>query len=361
MSFFDLLDKNRQMIWRIPKSKGGIVIRRTIHLMLCGLFYSAILAGCAKPTDAPMLVTERITERVSVASDGTQANGASILPALSADGRFVVFASYATNLVVGDTNGGIIDIFVHDRKTGQTQLVSIASDGTQGNNNADSGSTISADGRYMAFASKADNLVEDDTNGVQDCFVHDRITGETTRVSVASDGTQANSECAPFHMSGLFWGPSISADGRYVRFESWASNLVEGDTNGDSDIFVHDRVTGKTTLASISNDGTQENSEPGWLSVSADGRYVAFPSDATNLVEGVTDGYMNIFVGDRVTGKTTLESVSSNGTQANNSSSYPRISADGRYVTFESDATNLVEGDTNGYSDIFVRDLGTGK
>jgi hypothetical protein len=350
------------MIWGIPKSKGGIMIRRTIHLMLCGLFYSAILAGCAKPTDAPMLVTPMlVTERVSVASDGTQANGASILPALSVDGRFVVFASYATNLVVGDTNGGVIDIFVHDRKTGQTQLVSIASDGTHGNNNAVSGSTISADGRYVAFASEATNLVEGDTNGVVDCFVHDRVAGETTRISVASDGTQANSECAYSGVWGLIYAPSISADGRYVTFHSLATNLVEGVTNGNENIFVHDRVTGKTTLTSVSSDGTQENSDSGWMSISADGHYVAFHSDATNLVEGVTDGYMNIFVGDRVTGKTTLASVSSDGTQGNNSSSYPFISADGRYVTFESDATNLVKGDTNGFSDIFVCDLGTGK
>jgi Tol biopolymer transport system component len=164
---------------------------------------------------------------VSVASDGTQGNGDSVSPSISADGRYVAFMSYAYNLVPGDTNGKA-DVFVHDRLTGQTTRVSVASDGTQGNDGS-GGASISANGRYVAFVSGASNLVPGDTNGKADVFVHDRLTGQTTRVSVASDGTEGNSDSIY---------PSISADGRYVAFQSWASNLIPRDTNGAWDVFV---------------------------------------------------------------------------------------------------------------------------
>jgi len=178
----------------------------------------------------PLSPTAGATTRVSVASDGGQGNGDSRYSSISADGRYVAFRSWASNLVGGDTNSEQ-DIFVHDRQTGQTTRVSVASDGGQGNYDSQYPS-ISADGRYVAFDSWASNLVGGDTNGGPDVFVHDRQTGQTARVSVASDGGQGN--------DGSYW-PSISADGRYVAFYSWASNLVGGDTNGCCDIFVHDR------------------------------------------------------------------------------------------------------------------------
>jgi Tol biopolymer transport system component len=298
-----------------------------------------------------------IIERVSVASDGTQGNHTSFAPTISADGRYVAFQSAASNLVVGDTNG-VDDIFVHDRKTGQTQLVSIASNGTHGNNDAGE-SCISADGRYISFKSEADNLVEGDTNGVMDCFVHDRVTGETTRVSVASDGTQANGASAYINCFCIRTGLSISADGRYVAFHSDADNLVKGDTNGVTDIFVHDLVTGETTLVSVSSDGTQGNRSSFSSKISKDGRYVAFSSDATNLVEGATNG--GTFLHDRLTGETTLASVSNDWIQGNDDFSCSSISADGRYEAFFSSEDNLVEDDTNVTSDVFVRYLGMGK
>jgi len=247
--------------------------------------------------------------------------------------------------------------------TGDTIRVSVASDGTQANGNNDATRLfISADGRYVAFKSDATNLVEGDTNGFQDCFVHDRMTGETTRVSVASDGTQANGDCGRLWMV-LMYGPSISADGRYVAYSSYATNLVEGfienvNIIGYVNIYVHDLVTGETTLESVSSNGTQGNNASFFLTFSADGRYVRFSSDATNLVEGVTHG--GIFVHDRVTGETTLESVL-DGTQDQIYYLIPAISTDGRYEAFESGEDNLVEGDTNGVGDIFVRDLGTSK
>ncbi len=291
-----------------------------------------------------------MTSRVSVASDGTQGNEDSYSPSISADGRYVAFSSTATNLVSGDTNG-MWDVFVHDRQTGQTTRVSVASDGTQGNDES-TGRSISADGRYVAFESHANNLVSGDTNGSGDVFVHDRETGQTTRVSVASDGTQGNDHSD--------W-PSISANGRFVAFHSIANNLVSGDTNDFADVFVHDRETGQTTRVSVASGGTQGDGHSSWPSISADGRYVTFESFANNLVSGDNNGNWDVFVHDRQTGQTTCVSIASDGTQGNNGSYFSSISADGRYVAFDSDANNLVSGDTNGTLDAFVHDRQTGQ
>jgi Tol biopolymer transport system component len=305
--------------------------------------------------DYDVFVHDRVTgatTRVSVASDGTQANGVSSYAALSADGRYVAFNSFATNLVPGDTNNNP-DIFVHDRQTGTTTRVSVASDGTEGNG-ASSYPSISADGRYVAFNSLSWNLVPDDTNNQNDVFVHDRLTGATTRVSVASDGAQGNNQSWIFS--------SISADGRYVAFYSSASNLVPADTNGMDDVFVHDRQTGATTRVSVASDGTQGNNWSIWPAISADGRYVAFQSFASNLVPADTNAKYDVFVHDCVTGTTARVSVATAGTQGNgHSGSYGlSVSADGRYVAFESRASNLVPADTNGQKDVFVHDCDTG-
>jgi Tol biopolymer transport system component len=364
------------------------VIRTPVRLMLYVLFLIAILAGCAKttqiiplplpptdtqlpatktlppPTDTPAIPTQTLepfptassingmpmTERVSIASDGTQGNSDSNLPALSADGRYVVFSSNASNLVEGDTNRDT-DIFVHDRKTGETIRVSISGDGTQGNSDSN-GPSISADGRYVAFRSNASNLVEGDTNGVQDVFVHDRMTGETTRVSVASDGTQANNASASFTCLCAYSELFISADGRYVTFSSVASNLVESDSNEVADIFVHDRMTGETTRVSVASDGTQTNSDSYGAVISADGLYVAFDSSTSNLLVRDNNEFENVFVHDRLSGETNRISVSSDGVKGNSASTGPSISADGRYVAFASFSNDLVKGDTNNVCDI---------
>jgi Tol biopolymer transport system component len=290
------------------------------------------------------------TSRVSVASTGLQANGASEESSISADGRYVVFSSYASNLVSGDTNS-YEDVFVHDWQAGQTTRVSIASNGVQGNSDS-TGTSISADGRYVAFSSQSSNLVSGDTNSYEDVFVHDRQAGQTTRVSIASNGIQGN---------GNSTGTSISADGRYVVFTSFASNLVGGDTNNSGDVFVHDREAGQTTRVSIASNGVQGNSDSTGTSISADGRYVAFSSQSSNLVSGDTNGAIDAFVHDRQTGQTTRVSIASNGTQGNGGSGFTSISADGRYVGFHSLANNLVSGDTNGAIDAFVHDRQTGQ
>lgn len=283
------------------------------------------------------------TVRVSVSSFGQQAEGDAGVLATSADGRVVVFNSQANNLVGGDSNN-VSDVFVHDRETRQTGRVSVSSGGGQGNSHSFMGS-VSADGRFIAFASLATNLVMGDTNPLHDIFVHDRVTRLTTRVSVSSSGVGANSQC-------IF--PGISADGRYVTFESHANNLVPSDTNFGADVFVHDRETHLTTRVSVASDGSQ--SDQGGLepSIDADGRFVTFSSGATNLVAGDTNGRQDIFIHDRLTAETRRVSVSGDGTQANSSSLRSRISANGAVVAFSSLASNLVAGDTNGVFDLFV-------
>jgi Tol biopolymer transport system component len=296
--------------------------------------------------------TTGTTHRVNVSSSGTQANARSSFPAISADGRYIAFLSEASNLVAGDTNG-LRDVFVRDRATGTTRRVNVSSSGTQANSRSMS-PAISADGRYVAFTSKARNLVAGDTNAAFDVFVRDRTTGTTHRVSVSSSGTQASGRSRSDF-------PAISADGRYIAFASTAHNLVAGDTNGKPDVFVRNRATGTTRRVSVSSSGAQAN---GWWSgfpaISADGRYVAFESNASNLVAGDTNGGSDVFVRDRTSRTTRRVSVSSSGTQANYGGGSPAISADGRYIAFYSSASNLVAGDTNAAFDVFVRDRATG-
>src|SRR5438093_242361 len=296
------------------------------------------------------------TERVSVASGGTEANGASLSSALSADGRFVAFDSAATDLVAADTNG-VSDVFVHDRQTGATERVSVASGGAQGDGSSGRigfafPPALSADGRFIAFVSSATSLVAGDTNGATDVFVHDRQTGTTERVSVGSGGgTQGTG-----NSGGFFAFPALSGDGRLVAFQSDATNLVAGDTNGATDVFVHDRQTGTTERVSVASGGRQGNGTSAGPALSADGRFVAFYSTATNLVAGDTNGATDVFVRDRQTGTTERASVASGGTQGNGSSAGPVLSADGGLVAFHSTATNLVAGDANGAYDVFVHD-----
>ncbi|MPV87016.1 hypothetical protein GCU85_09795 [Cardiobacteriales bacterium ML27] len=282
------------------------------------------------------------TTRVSVDSSGVEGDSHSYNPSISADGRYVAFQSNATNLVVGDTNGAA-DIFVHDTQMGVTTRVSVDSSGVASDSYS-SDPSISADGRYVAFWSNATNLVAGDMNGTADVFVHDTQTGNTTRVSVDSSGVASDSYSSD---------PSISADGRYVVFSSDATNLVAGDTNGTRDIFVHDTQTGVTTRVSVDSSDIGGDDFSQVPSISADGRYVAFQSSATNLVAGDTNGVADVFVHDTQTGVTTRFSVDSNDLESNNGSYNPSISADGRYVAFDSFATNLVADDTNGRRDVF--------
>ncbi len=303
---------------------------------------------------------EGTTTRVSVDSKGEQGNGKCLYATISADGRYVGFSSRANNLVEGDTNRVGYDAFVHDRQTGKTTLVSLNSEGEQAKNNGESlgvfVEAMSADGRYVVLVSDVKHLVAEDDELNWDVFVHDRQTGETTCVSMSPDGTGER----------MSYDASISHDGRYVVFTSSSDNLVAGDTNKADDVFVHDRETGKTVRVSVSSGGDQRNGRSWDPAISADGRYVAFASAASNLVEGDTNGKWDIFVHDCWEGTTARVSVGPEGREANGSSVSPIISANGRYVGFDSSAGNLVagvggEGSLDEDRNVFVHDRQTGE
>jgi Tol biopolymer transport system component len=294
----------------------------------------------------------QVTERISVASGGGQSIGGGDLASpsgtvVSADGRWVAFMGGANDVVPDDTNA-TWDVFVRDRQTGTTERVSVDSQGVEGNGFSGLyGIALSGDGRYVAFESRANNLVPGDTNGFRDIFLRDRVRGTTDLVSLATDRKQGNGNC--YHLA-------ISIDGRFVAFSSLATNLVPGSTNGFDQVFLRDRASGTTELVSISSYGYEANdaSEPD--AVSPDGRYVAFGSFASNLVVGDTNACNDIFIRDRYSAVTELVSVQTGLAQANGNSAWASISADSRYVTFTSDASNLVAGDTNANRDVFLRD-----
>jgi Tol biopolymer transport system component len=346
------------------------------------------------------------TEVVSKSSQGIQGNNWSARPAISSNGRYVSFVSSAINLVANDSNG-VMDIFVFDRTTKEITRISIATDGTEANNNSDEPS-ISADGRYVVFVSSASNLYEDDTNGQYDVFIRDRDTDEdgiydepgmvvTVRVfdspsqtaNISANGRYIVSQSAMLIdnklcgltvfdretsqyscayetydgtlINGGVQNAYLSADGQFVTYTSDASNLVLLDTNGKRDVFVYNLLTHQTVRVSVSSNEEQANGDSDKPVISADGRYVAFSSQASNLVEGDTFGYWDVFVRDVLTGETTRISVAQDGSEAFNHSDAPSISADGQFIAFESLAGNLVIGDTNAKNDIFLHNLITGE
>ncbi len=236
-----------------------------------------------------------------------------------------------------------------------TELVSVNNAAERGHSSITP--AISADGRFVAFGSPASNLVPDDTNGVHDIFVRDRQSGITERVSINSVGEQGNDHSGPSLFATFGANLAISADGRHVAFASRASNLVDDDTNGIADVFVHDRATRQTERVSVGSGGQSDNTSAlTTISISADGRLVAFDSFASNLVAGDTNGFLDVFVRDRESGITERISVNNASAETNGTSFRSAISRDGRFVAFASSATNLVEGDVNGALDVFVHD-----
>lgn len=288
------------------------------------------------------------TERVSVGPAGLQANGESKRSALSGDGNRVVFLSLASNLVANDFNL-LEDIFVRDRATATTTRVSVSSAGIEGNG-LSTRAAISTDGTTVAFRSLASNLVPNDFNMIDDIFVRELATGVTTRVSVSSAGLEGNATSDR---------PTISADGSRIAFWSDADNLVAGDTPLTRDIFLHDRTTGITSLVSRAAGGGFGNGPSSRSSISDDGRYIAFTSDASNLVPGDLNLAGDVFVYDTLTGAMELISVSSAGVQGNALASVPAISGDARFVAYRSIASNLVPNDYNNTEDVFLFDRQT--
>lgn len=292
------------------------------------------------------------TDRVSLAADGTEADGQSQRPTLSSDGRYVAFWSDATNLVADDGNE-VADVFVVDRIDGIVRRASLGPGGVEGNGNSVR-PVISADGSLVAFESAARNLTPKDllgrgtdTNSARDIFVYDLVKDETTRVSVASDGAQGAGESLR---------PSISADGRFVAFQSEVV-FDASDTNKSRDVYMHDRESGATTRVSLSDSEAQGDGGSFSPSMSADGRYVAFWSNAANLVDGDDNAMSDVFVRDVQDGTTVRASVSSDGGEGNGDSSDPSISPDGQWVSYWSAAENLVPDDSNGMRDVFLHDV----
>lgn len=301
-------------------------------------------AAIAQPTTS--------TERVSERSNGVEGNDDSYWCAISGDGNFVGFTSRASNIIGADRNDAT-DVFLVNRESQTPEFVSVRSTGTQGNRGSEAPS-LSHTGRYVAFATSATNLaIKGDRNGAQDVFVYDRNEGKTNRASIRSDLREGN---------GASYDPFISGNGRFVAFTSTASNLaIKGDNNGDADVFVHDRTTLRTNRVSISSKLKEGNAASFSPAISADGRIVTFVSYANNLVPRDTNRSADVFVYNRATRKTSRVSISTAGTQANADSAAPMISADGGFVTFQSNASNLIENDENGLTDVFVHDLSSGE
>jgi Tol biopolymer transport system component len=334
------------------------------------------------------------TERVSVASDGTQGDVGSFEPSISGDGRFVVFPSFATNLVAGDS-GGHMDIFVRDRWTSTTERLSVSSGGVQGNGRSDT-PRISAEGRFVVFSSDATNLVAGDTDQVRGVFVRDRASGTTDLASlppvggwpgfgatdcddgaISSDGrfvafcrysevyvrdrsagvtTQVTHGLGGAPLNSACERTRISGDGSRLAFLCWATNLLATDTSNLPDVIVADWPAGTIRCASVSPSGTSGNGYSWQLDLSEDGRFVAFSSEASDLVTGDTNFRQDVFLRDLAVDTTERVSLATDGTQANDYSYDPAVSRDGRFVVFDGSATNLVPGDSNLQIDVFLHD-----
>jgi Tol biopolymer transport system component len=275
-------------------------------------------------------------ELVSIGEDGEQLTGDCWLCTMTADGRYVLFQTGACEV-----------LFARDRELGVTERVSWHENGDP--NGHAWGNDITPDGRFVLFRSE-ESYVLSDTNSCRDVFVRDRILGTVERVSIGTDGEEGDQPAGGV--------ASISNDGRYVAFSSDASTLVPGDTNGCRDVFLRDRELGTTTRISLDAEGNQLDADSGGPTISGDGRYVAFHSEAEGVVPSHTPVSTDIFVWDRQTDTTELASISTAGEPADDGSWASSISEAGRFVVFTSSATNLVPGDTNEHCDVFIRDRG---
>ena len=288
---------------------------------------------------------------VSEATTGNSGNNPSYTSspggrAVSSDGRYVVYHSTATDLVANDLNGATADIFLYDSLNDTTTLISkdISGGGTNGGSYSPS---ISADGRYVVYYSSASNLVTGDTNSRYDIFLYDTVGNTTTLISKNTSGGGADENST---------NSSISGDGRYVVYYSQATDLVTGDTNGFGDIFLYDTVNETTVLVSKDTSGRGAGNASSSPTISADGRYVVYHSDATNLVAGDTNSRADIFVYDTLTGTTELVTIDTGGSGTDNNSYYPSISGDGSTIFFQSYASDLVTIDSNSTGDVFLAD-----
>ncbi len=319
-----------------------------VALGVAALVAMASLAQAVEPGFAPGTTT-----RVSVASDGTPANAPGQTPSLSADGRYAVFASSASNLVAGAN--GMLQVYRRDLATGATELVS-----TAGGLPVSAGAfapSVSADGRFVAFMSFAADLVPGDANGALDVFVRDMRTGLTVAATTTPAGklTTAGGSLAAFAGARV-----LSDDGRYVAFTSASEELVPEPSGGRAQAYVKDLVTGALTRVSVNATGAPANGAALQATISGDGRVAAFQSASTNLSPLATSGAAQIYVRDLAGGTTELASVSSSGTPNTFMvAGSPGLSRDGRYVVFETQA-RLDPADLDPAWDVYLRDRAGG-
>ena len=327
-----------------PSRARGAGLALVVGLPLVGLPLVAPLAPAAVGD------TTATTERVSVAGAGREGGRQSGAASVSRGGRYVAFTS-SSRFVRGDTNG-TADVYVRDRRERVTRLVSTTPSGTAGNG----GSflpTVTPDGRFVAFLSIASDLAPGDGDTASDVFVRDLVAGTTRRVSVADDG----SESATWVTTSR---PDLSADGRLVTFTSTDATLAPGGTSGVAAVYLRDRVRGTTERVSVDSAGSPADGDSADATISSDGRLVAFSSYAGDLVPGDTGPYADVFLRDRAAGTTTRLSTGVAGAQPDGGSVEPDVSAGGAVVAFRSQASNLVPRDTNAADDVFVADLAAG-
>jgi Tol biopolymer transport system component len=301
-------------------------------------------------TLVPVLVAclAQSTVRVSVDTSAGDPNNSSRYPSISGDGRYVAFESYASDLVPGDTNNRL-DCFVYDRVLGTTTRVSVNSSGVQGNDDSH-GPVISSDGTFVVFSSYATNLVNGDTNKAGDVFLHDMVTGQTTRPGKDSSGGQ---------LALGAWGAGVSSGGRYVAFAT-PSPALPSDTNARWDVYLRDRTFNTLERLSVSSTGGDPDGDCSQPVLSKDGTLCTFESSATNLVAGDTNGWNDVYARDWTNGVTLRVSLAADGTEPNDNSYLAAVSGDDRFVAFTSLATNLVAGDGNFAEDVFLKELATG-
>jgi Tol biopolymer transport system component len=315
-------------------------------------------------TDGPirgLWLRDRIADTTTFLSGGGSGQYEAIEPQLSLHNRYVLFKSNTSDLVPSDNNGAS-DVFLYDRELATIARISNAASPFEADG-ASGGARMSGDARWIAYASVAQNLVQNDVNGSMDVFVLDRSSGTLTRESVDSNGIEGNGHSGGF-VFGPPWfvGPSISDDGRYVVFESQATNLVPNDTNNKYDVFLRDRNAGTTTRISMALGGAQCDGDSHDPRITPDGRFVVYCSRSTSMFAGDTLLWDDVFVFDRIAGTTSLASPSISGIGGNSASTIPAISNDGRIVAFQSVASDLVPNDDNGQvMDVFALDRNTDK
>ncbi|MGZ6912601.1 MAG: TolB family protein [Acidimicrobiia bacterium] len=291
--------------------------------------------------------------RVGLTTSGTQPGGGTTVGTdISPDGRFVVFTSDSPDIVPNDHNNAA-DVFLRDTKLGTTERVSIADNEGEGSFGG-YGGLVSADGRYVAFSSDSDNLLATaDNNGSTDVFLRDRQLGTTTRVSVKNAGGEANDSS---------YLQSMTPDARIIVFNSDADNLIgTTDQNFSTDVYIRDRGANKTQRISVATDGTEGDLDSTYGSISDDGRYVAFLSNASNFDENDSGVFQDVYLRDRTAGTTTRLSALADGTEADSDSTNVIISGDGKVVVFDTDASNLLPvSDDNGATDVYAASVATG-